>query len=338
MLEVDKVVSTICGKIPEGLSFEPSDTNLTDYFVSTTKGEGEEVNFVSLDEQEKWKKAHPITPKYPLDSQVIAIDSTSIVLGQLPDGLVGAVRASVIVKPAGKTGHSLERYGPYLVPVTNQNKDLIYRTMFKTVYGKETIVHAPDCLKTLDRIRNLLERHIQLEVVKNQKESTILVDGSLLGGTVSDPSSVVKKIIADSASNANSVVAVSKSTGLMLQQTQRNILSLLDGVCGPCYIGSVKDRITQNQERYLGHIYVAKLTPLGEPYRVDIPENTPLADAEIFTRLAGLAGDYGYPEELRLAHMTCVHSSIEIVELQSAAIVLHGLTMKEELRPKIFPL
>jgi hypothetical protein len=338
MLEVDKVVSAICGKIPEGLTFEPSDINLTDYFVSVTKGEGEEVNFVSGDEREKWTKAYSIVPKYPTDNQVIAIDSTSVTLGQLPDGLVGAVRASIIIKPASKMGHSLERYGPYLVPVTNQNKDLIYRTTYKAVYGKETKIHAPDCFKTLDRVRNLLERYIQLEVVKHYRNSLILIDGSLIGGTVADPRAVMKKIIADSASNGNSIVAISKSTGLTLQQTQRNILSLLDGVHGSCYIGGVKDHITQNKERYLGHIYVARLTPLGEPFRVDIPENTPTPHSEIFTQVAGLAGDYGYPEELRLAHMTCVLSSIEIVELQSAAIVLHGLTMKEELRPKIFPL
>jgi hypothetical protein len=338
MLEVDKVVSTICGKIPEGLSFEPSDINLTDYFVSTTKGEGEEVTFVSVDEQERWTEAHPIVAKYPMDSQVIAIDSTSVTLGQLPDGLVGAVRASIIMKPAGKTSHSLERYGPYLVPVTNQNKDQIYRATYKAVHGKETKIYAPDCFKTLDRVRNLLERYIQLEVVKHYRNSLILIDGSLIGGTVADPRVVMRKIIADSASNGNAIVAISKFTGLALQQTKRNILSLLDGVHGPCYIGGVKDHITQNKERYLGHIYVAKLTPLGEPFRVDIPENTSIPHSEIFTQVAGLAGDYGYPEELRLAHMTCVLSSIEIVELQSAAIVLHGLTMKEELRPKIFPL
>ena len=133
MLEVDKVVSTICGKIPEGLTFEPSDINLTDYFVSTAKGDEEEVNFVSGDEQEEWTKAHSIVPKYPTDIQVVAIDSTSITLGQLPDGLVGAVRASIIIKPVGKTSHSLERYGPYLVPVTNQNKDLLYRALYKAV-------------------------------------------------------------------------------------------------------------------------------------------------------------------------------------------------------------
>lgn len=338
MLEVDKVVSTICGKIPEGLTFEPSDINLTDYFVSTTKGDEEEVNFVSGDEQEEWTKAHPIVPKYPIDSQVVAIDSTSVTLGQLPEGLVGAVRASIIIKPAGKTSHSLERYGPYLVPVTNQNKDLLYRALYKAVYGKETKIHAPDCFKTLDRVRNLLERHIQLEVAKHYSNSLILIDGSLIGGTVADPRVVMRKIIADSASNGNSIVAISKSTGLTLQQTKRNILSLLDNLHGPCYIGGIKDHITQEKERYLGHIYVAKLTPLGEPFRVDIPENTSIPHSEIFPQVAGLAGDYGYPEELRLAHMTCVLSSIEIVELQSAAIVLHGLTMKEELRTKIFPL
>jgi hypothetical protein len=338
MLNVDKVVATICGKIPEGLAFEPSDINLTDYFVSTTKGDGEEIVFVSDMEKEDWIKIHSIVPKYPIDTQVVAIDSTSVALGQLPDGLVGAVRASIIIKPAGTTTHCLERYGPYMVPVTNHNKDMLYRAMYKTVYGKETKIQAPDCFKTLDRVRNLLERHIQLEVAKHYSNSLILIDGSLIGGTVADPKLVMRKILLDSASNGNSIVAISKFTGLILKQTKRNILSLLDNVHGPCLIGGVENHITQKKERYLGHIYVAKLTPLGEPFRVDLPENAPIPHSEIFNQVAGLAGDYGYPEELRLAHMTCVLSSIEIVELQSAAIVLHGLTMKEELRPKIFPL
>lgn len=331
-------MSTICGKIPDGLSFEPANINLTDCFVSTNKGDGENTAFVNDDEQEMWGNVHSIAPKYPIAGQAIAIDSTSFTLGELTDGLVGAVRASVIIKPAGKTHHSLERYGPYLVPITNQNKDQIYRMAYKTVYGKDTDIYAPDCVKTLDRIRNLLERYIQLEVVKNYRDSLILIDGSLIGGTVADPRTVMRKIISDATSNRNSLVAISKSTGLALQRTRKNILSLLDGAHGPCYVGDIKNHITQNKERYLGQIYVTRLTPLGEPFRIDIPENTPSSHQEIFTQVAGLAGDYGYPEELRLAHMTCILSSIEIMELQSAAIVLHGLTMKEELRTKIFPL
>jgi hypothetical protein len=337
MLEMDKLLSAICNKLPEGLTFEPSDTSLTEYFPATVKGDEEEVNPVNLDEQVK-QKAAVIIPKYPIDSQVVAIDSTNFTLGQIPDGLVGAVRASIITKPPGKTNHSLEKYGPYLVPITNQNKDAIYRNTHRVIYGQETEASAPDVHKTLDRVRNYLERHIQLEVVKSCKDSLIFLDGSLIGGTVGDPGFVLKKIMADAVSNGNSLVAISKSTGLTLQQTRRNILSLLDDVVGPCYIGEIKKRITQNTDRYFGDVYVTKLTPLGEPFRVDIPKDAPIPHDELFAQIAGLAGDYGYPEELKLAHMTCVLSSIEIIELQSAAIVLHGLSMKEELRPKIFPL
>jgi len=337
MVEMEKLLSAICNKLPEGLTFEPSDTDLTDCFPATAKGDEEEIIPINVKEPEK-QKPILITPKYPIESQITAIDSTNFTLGQIPDGLVGAVRASIITKAPNRTSHSLEKYGPYLVPITNQNKDLVYRNAHKAIYAKETGASAPDCLQTLDRIRNFLERYIQAEVVKSCKNSLILIDGSLIGDTVGDPGFVLKKIMADAVSNHNSIVAISKSTRLTLQQNQKSILSLLDGVPGPCYIGNIKKHISQNSDRYYGEVYVARLTPLGEPFRVDIPPNAPLSHDEIFSQVAGLAGDYGYPEELKLAHMTCVLSCIEIMELQSAAIVLHDLSIKEELRTKIFPL
>jgi len=338
MFEVDKIVAAICSEIPEGQPFEPASINLTDYFISSTKGDAEGISFVSVDEKEKSAKASAITPRYPIDRQAIAIDSTSITLGQIPDGLVGAIRASIITKPAGRTEHSLEKYGPYLVPITNQNKDQLYQATYKAVYGKETHIHAPDCSKTLDRIRNFLERYLQLEVTNSCNDSLILIDGSMIGGTVADPKFVMKNIITNSNSRKNSLVAMSKSTGLTLRENKKNILSLLDDTQEPCYIGDIRDHITQQKERYLGSIYVVRLTPIGEPFRIDIPPETPISHSEIFSEVAGLAGEDGYPEELRLAHMTCVLSSIEIIELQSAAIALHGLTLREELRRRIFPL
>lgn len=338
MLDVDKVMSTICCTIPEGASFEPSTIELTDYIASTTKARLEKTTLVSEDEQEKWAQKQSMNPKYPLDSQVIAIDTTNFTLGNLPDGFVGAIRASVIIKPKGTTTHKLEHYGPYLIAVTNQNKDQLYNATHKVVYGKEPKVNAPNCYKTLDRMRNFLERHIQLEAARTYKDTLILVDGSLIGGFVGDPTFVTRRIIDDATANNNSIVAIAKSTGLTLQKTQRNILTLLDDTCGPCYKGNIKKHITQNQNRYMGDIYVAKLTPLGEPFRIDIPENSPVSHRDLLNQVAGLAGDYGYPEELKLAHMTCVLSAINIIELQSAAITLHGLVMKEELRPKLFPL
>ena len=338
MLEIDKVVASICGGIPEGLAFEPLTTRFADYSAQEMKGDAEEEIPVGDDEPYGWGEASPISPRYPLDAQLIAIDSTSSALGSLTDGLVGVVRASVIFKQANKTTHSLERYGPYLVAITNQNKDQLYRSTYRTVFGKEPDARAPDCVKTLDRVRNFLERFVQLEIAKEHRNSIILVDGSLIGGTVADPKHVIETIIVESAANGNSMVAMSKSTGLTLQRTQRSILSVLDDVPGPCYVGGVRNHISQNRDRYLGQIYVAKLTPMGEPFRIDIPDRSPLSHAEVFSSVAGLAGDYGYPEELKLAHMTCVLSSVEFMEQQSAAILLHGLTIKEKLRSRLFPI
>jgi hypothetical protein len=337
MIEIDHFVKVVCNKIPQGLTFQPSDTILTEYFQETRKTDEEENNLITLAETEK-QQATPIHPKYPLNTQVIAIDSTLFTLGQIPDGLVGAVRASIITKASGRTSHSLEKYGPYMVPITNQNKETVYKNTFKTIYGKETESTPPDCYETMEHVRSWLERYIQTQIVQNSKDSLILLDGSLIGGTISDPMFVLRKILSDATANGNTLVAISKSTRLTLQRTMHNILSLLNGVQGPCYIGDIKKHITQDIDRYFGEIYVAKLTTLGEPFRIDIPKDSPIPHDEIFAQIAGLAGDYGYPEELRLAHMTCVLSSIEILELQAAAIALHGLSMKEELRAKIFPL
>jgi len=337
MIEIEHFMNAICNKIPPGLTFQPSDANLTEYFQETRKANEEEDAQLEFEEREK-QEATAITPRYPIDSKVLAIDTTNFTLGQIPDGLVGALRASIISKPSGKTSHNLERYGPYLVPITNQNKAMVYKNTFRALFGRENKSTPPDNYKTLDRFRSWFERYLQRETARNHKNSIILLDGSLIGGFVGDPGFILKGILRDASANGNTLVAMSKSTGLTLKGTRRNILSLLDGVQGPCYIGDIKKRITQNPERYLGEVYVAKLTTLGEPFRIDISKDSPFTHDAVFSKVAGLAGDYGYPEELKLAHMTCILGSIEIIELQAAAIGLHGLSMKEELRPKIFPL
>jgi hypothetical protein len=279
-----------------------------------------------------------LAPRYPRETQVVAIDSTSLALGHITDGIVGAVRASVIVKPANESKWRLERYGPHLVTITEQEKDTLYQELYRIVHGVETSPRALDLVATLEQTRNLFERYIQQEVVRNRKDSLILLDGSLVAAAIVKPSSFVKTVLDQARDNNNSIAAISKTTKLTLEQSRRNILTLLEGVRGPCYVRGVKGHIKRNRDRYLGDIYVARFTPLGEPFRVDLPENTDESQVKILNSVSGLAGDHGYPEELRLAHMTCVLSAIEILELQSAAMALHKLVIKEELRPRLFPL
>ena len=130
MIEIEKLVSAICSKIPEGSSFEPAETSLNNYFPEAPKDEQEEISPINFNELEK-QIPIAISPRYPIEDQVVAIDTTNFTLGQIPDGLVGAVRASIITKAPNKTSHSLEKYGPYLVGVTNQNKDQMYKRIFR---------------------------------------------------------------------------------------------------------------------------------------------------------------------------------------------------------------
>jgi hypothetical protein len=339
MIDTAPLLSDLNDRISNGSNFRPSEVDLSQPFVQTEQGE-EDDHVEAWVNEEGHRKIEYLTPRFPTEENVVAIDATELVLGYIPDGIVAAVRASLVTKTPTDNAHHLERHGPFLIAITGENKDRLFQTLHRRVYGVAASSTAPSLEKTLDRVRNLFERYLQLEVAKRAHESLILLDGSLIGGTIDSPAFFVRKIIEGATENASCVAALSKSTELTLEQSRRNILSLLEGIPGPCYVGDIRDQIRHGSDRYLGQVYVTRLTTSGEPFRIDLPENNPKPHDEVLSALAGLAGDYGYPEELKLAHMTCVFSAIEVLELQAAAIALHGLVMKEEadIRPKIFPL
>ena len=337
MFDVSTLVAELCKQVPERLAFEPTDVQLSDLAIPAAKANEEPPRFLSFD-AENQPKINSFLPQFPFDRDVIAIDSTSIVLGYVPEGLVGAIRASVIIKPKGKKHHRKEQYGAYLVVITNYNKDDLYASTRELVYGEGTRARAPDLRKTLDRLRSLLERHLQFEAVKSFSNALVLVDGSLIAGAVADPMFVIRKLVHDAASHGNTIVALSKSTTLTMHESQLGILSLIDGIPNACYVGDLREHLTQQRNRYVGCVYVGRLTPNGEAFRFDIPENTALSHEEVFSMVSGLSGEHGYPEALKLAHMTSVFSSIEVIELQAAAINLYGLQLRENVRRKLFPM
>jgi hypothetical protein len=337
MFDVSAIVGAMCTPKPKDLTFEPTDVQLSDLAVSSEKAVDEASGFVSIRTSAR-PPINTFDPEFPLDRRVVAIDSTSVVLGYVPEGLVGAIRASVILKPEGKTQHSMERYGPYLVVVTNYDKYELYANTCELVYGEPTHARAPDSRKTLDRLRNLLERYLQFQAIKSYTDALVLIDGSLMAGAVADPMFVVKDLVDGAHENRNTVVALSKSTTLTLKESRLSILSLVNRVPGTCYVGDLRKYLTQEKRRYIGCVYVGRLTPRGEAFRFDIAEHTRLSHDSVFSMLGGLSGEHGYPEELKLAHMTSVLSSISVIELQAAAINLHGLEMRESIRRKLFPL
>ncbi|MGD0171015.1 MAG: hypothetical protein ABSB81_02645 [Halobacteriota archaeon] len=114
MLDVSIIVAELCKQVPQQLTFQPTDVQLSDLAISASKTNEEPPRFVSIDADNQ-PLINPFLPQFPFDRDVIAIDSTSIVLGYVPEGLVGAIRASVIVRPEGKKRHRKDQYGACLV-------------------------------------------------------------------------------------------------------------------------------------------------------------------------------------------------------------------------------
>lgn len=336
LLDIEDILSAVDCKISEPLSFEPSIVDLNEGFVATPKVDDELENTAAIEEGSLGIKPSRISPVDTANLQVIAIDSSNVTLGKLPGGLVGAVRVSVVVRPAGEAEPYLELYGPIPLPFTNKNKDMIYEALYETVHQKRFSGYPPDLTTILSLTRALIERAIQLKVARKYKNSLILLDGSLQTGMAADPESTMQRLIDNAISNKNTLAAISKSTKLLIEETKDSILSLLDGTEGACFAGGIKECIDKRTYLYLGEVYVARLAPYGHVFRVDIPSLIPPPHGHIFSQLASLVSIDGYPEELRLAHMTCILSCVEILELQAAAMQLYGLTLDENIRDDLF--
>lgn len=331
MLDVEKLTEILRNPLDEGLTLTLNAIDLNRFFpANIEEREPDETLTLRPDAKIQVEKIDPTLPQ----RRTVAIDTTSITLGHVRDGAVGAIRGAVVVMEP-KKNLKVERYGPYLLAPTNQNKQATYQKMRKTLFKTAKKVRSPSYMKMIDRARSFLEKLLQLKVASAYTNSLLLFDGSLITGTVDNPTPFMTQVGNSAAAHGNDIAAISKRTSLSLEPTKRSILSVLEGIYGPCY-AEVKPYISQKRIRYYGNIYVCKFTVHGEPFRVDISNNSPSKHISILSQLSGLAGDYGYPEELKKAHVYCVHSSIEILELQSAASRLYGMTIKEDIRKKIF--
>jgi len=332
MFEVEKLTEVFIQPLPErNAAFRPAEVNLM-RFIPIPDGCEERNENLTVPEGIS-------IPIRPLESitpsrRVVAIDGASVTLGHIDGGVVGAVRATVVVREAGGRIKA-ERYGPYLIVATARNSQMIYDRLRKTVIGSPANVRAPHYTRMTDRVRGFLEKFLQLEAARSYTDSLILLDGSMRVGTFDTPKGFMKRVLRHAASKGSDVAAVSKRTGLTVESTGRSILSVLDGVDGACY-ANVKPYITQGHARYFGNIYVCKLSRTGRVFRVDIPEGTPTGHAVILSELSGLAGDSGYPEVLRMAHVLSAFTQVEVLELQAAAVRIYGMELRENIRRELF--
>ena len=256
---------------------------------------------------------------------IAAVDTSSIRIGETEHGIVAAYRAVLVIC---KDKPRIEKLGPYVLHLTEENKVAIYNH-FRKLLGLETVDEreVPRLSKLVDRIRNAIERVMQRIAASIIKNGIVLWDGSLTGGTVDTPMRVVRKNIEVAHSNGNSVVGVSKRTWLRTVSGKR-LIDLLEDVYKPCYV-DIHDSIDSKYlSRYLGRVMVAKFSPYGFTFRVDVAPRPDLTPAEVLELLVSNCEMYnGYPEPLRQAHIESYLTADEILGLQSYVAQKYNLVM-----------
>src|SRR6266516_2183410 len=119
-----------------------------------------------------------------------------------------------------------------------------------------------------------------------------------------------------SCRNHSVVIGISKATQLTVGG--RNILGLTNEKDGPHLIdisSLVESEYPPYPLRFLGRVYVAKLSSDGFLFRTDIDRESSQEQAQqALERLAGLDVIFhGYPETLRIAHIFSTFTANEIL-------------------------
>jgi hypothetical protein len=303
------------------LSIRTFDSILDRFINDEEKIKGEEEEQEEVSEQidiqsEKTSSIVPLVPKMGVPRQIYAIDSSSIVLGQASNGVLFSVRVVVISWNPVKGKRTIVKR--FEVPgfLSSSNCQAIYTTLRQKLWGVSEDAKAPDPLKMVDRVRNLFERYTQIEVSKSTKDSIILIDGSLTGGTVDTPTSVLEEVLHRAQGNNCDVVAFSKKTRLTTMSGTKILDLPNEYVEIPCIIpisGLISPR---SPHRLLGEVYVARLSRIPLSFRIDVSSSRD--HSLVFGDLISSTPlESGYPVPLIHAHVDCYYNPFDILGVRA---------------------
>jgi hypothetical protein len=274
-------------------------------------------------------KTIPLQPK-PDQTPVIAIDVSSIRLGETDTGILLALRAATAWKQKGAAYRYL-RFGPFPIHITDQNQHDILSLFHEhtPIQHANNVLHqltsTPDLNQTQTRITALLEKWLQTQIATQAQNSIILLDGNLTTGT-NDPPNALTRLLETARNNHNTTLAMTKITRLRLNG--HNITELMQGKPKPCLLqlDGYQTASAYNM-RQMGALYVAKLNHSPYTFRLDIDANIQSSQAvEAVEHLIGndLITD-GYPETLRLAHIYSTFTANEVIGIQRFLAQAYGI-------------
>lgn len=338
LVEAVSPLSSTLAAIRPGQRFQPTDPTDEAHAQAAISGlattSHEDVD--GLERPEPFGAARRVPP-------VTAVDTGVVRLGNTEDGMVAAVRAAAITyHPDGRQILKTVRTG--LVYVNQTNRLGLFHQMGEAFYRPDFYVHlddddiptelkvklGPHDHRTLDRLRNLVERKLQEYVITTAPPGILLIDGALTIRTFDTPGTYMTRLGDIAEERGISLVAVSKKTGLAVNGVDITML-LGDGV-RPNRRKLTRAIKRERGERFLGDLYVARFAAGGDTYRVDVAPAEGLGSAQVFDQMyTACRFRNGYPEPLLTAHIYSYMTPPVVAQLQAHAVAAHGLIVKPDI-------
>ncbi len=248
------------------------------------------------------------------ETTIVAIDVSSIKIGETNQGIICAIRGTVVWKERDR--YKYLRIGPFPLHITEENKKEIYHLLRQHSLTMPTEpLHYLNLINMPTKLGNLLEHWIKMKISYASQNSIILWDGSLTAGTPSSPLKTISQTLEIARNHLNTTLAFSKNTYLRflnhhstaLENFQSPYLLEINGL--PTHSGPFS---------LLGKVYMTKLTRNGCSFRLDIDKKIPneLGIEAVEKLLGNDLLFQSYPETLRLAHIFSTFTATEVIAMQ----------------------
>ena len=262
------------------------------------------------------------------DKPVVAVDVSSIRIGETETGELCAIRGAIVWKE--KNRYKYQRIGPFPFHITEQNKKEIHK-LFRNKYFEFS--EAKNMVNVQTRMGNLLERWLQLGICGSTYGTIILWDGSMTAGTVDSPVDEMARLLEISRNRLSTVLAFSKNTNLRF--SGHKLTDYAQKAEPPCLLEMKGLPSHSGPVQCLGNVYVAKLTQGVCSFRLDIDKKVPQEQG--IEAVQSLLGSdllvQSYPETLRLAHIYSTFTATEVIGIQRFIAQKYGL--KVVTRPNV---
>jgi hypothetical protein len=316
---------------------------------SLTSEELDDDIAVNVSSTELTDERPPISQFQPtlMDGPVAAVDCGIIRLGETENGLIIALRASIVIDDGTNSKIRLFRTGPLYLHnafkaqtlyqmgkhlgkpdffVDLDESDPQHPTPIKVKSGV-----AGDTHQYGDRFRNWFERLVQKVAVASVENGIVLFDGALTLRTRDTPQLYLKDLGKLAGTHGNAIIAISKQS--LLQVGGRSIRFWLNDTPNhPCYrLLSDLMRREGAEIRSLGHIYAVRFSVLGPTLRMDVVPLSGQSDNEAIGQLhSSVLMRGGYPDILVRAHAHSYFTSPDVIQLQAQAGAKYSLVPEGE--------